>query len=409
MTSGSQNQQPPSLSEGPKSARMIELIDKTDSSSRNGMKCRRRWRIRLALIYNGGKLERTTLALDRVCPRLCCRMNFSNSSFFANAHQTDESRSWRALIRRWCVRGVIAVLVVGVVARLVRDEVAGLSIFYYALPLPLLACLPLILVVLESNDRKRSLRWAFCTALLGMGVIFEDWRQQPDRSEAKDLKVVFWNACRMNRGWDEVTEEIRSWDADVVAMVEAGVGEKEAMKAKWRESCPGYKVSILGAGIVLLTRGESGIATVHEFYKDSRARQIQTTVQGQLLNLVIVDIDANPFRSRSIALGQLIDVVNPLAEKATLVVGDFNTPADSALLEPLRRQYSMAFDVAGQGYRATWPIPLPVLSIDQAWASPSVDVTSCRHLWTRASDHRPVALTVRSRDGAVLSAQNLPK
>lgn len=335
-------------------------------------------------------------------------MNSSNSPSIVDHPQTDDSRSWRALFRRWCVRGVIAVLVVGVVARLTRDQVGGLAIIYYALPLPLLACLPLMLAWLEIKDRKRALRWAFCTALLGLGVLFEDWRQQPDRSETKDLKVVFWNACRINRGWEEVTAEIRSWDADIVALVEGGVGEKDAMKARWHESCPGYKVSILGAGIVLLTRGESGTATVHEFYKGSRARQIQTTVQGQSLNLVIVDIEANPFRSRNIALKQLVDVVNPLAGKPTLVVGDFNTPADSALLEPLRNQYSMAFDVAGQGYRATWPIPLPVLSLDQAWASPHVDVTSCRHLWTCASDHRPVSMTIRRADPAALAAQSGP-
>jgi endonuclease/exonuclease/phosphatase (EEP) superfamily protein YafD len=255
------------------------------------------------------------------------------------------------------------------------------------------------------KDRKRALRWAICTGLLGVGVICEDWRLLPDRSETRDLKVVFWNACRLNRGWEGVTAEIRSWDADVIAMVEAGLGERDSLKAQWHEACPGYKVSILGAGIVLLTRGESGTATVHEFHQGSRARQIQTTVQGQKLNLVIVDIDANPFRSRDPALGQLIEVVNPLATEPTLVLGDFNTPADSALLEPMRPRYSLAFDLAGQGYRATWPIPLPVLAIDQVWASNQIDVTSCKHLWTKASDHRPVSLTIRGASEPVLTAQ----
>lgn len=311
----------------------------------------------------------------------------------------------REFLRRWLVRGLVLLLILGVVARLARDEVFGLSIVFYALPLPLLAGVTLALALLEVKNRKRALRWAFCTGLLGIGVIFEDWRLLPDRSETKDLKVVFWNACRLYRGWDEVSSEVRSWDADVIAMVEAGLGERDELRAQWNAACPGYKVSILGAGIVLLTRGESGTATVHEFHKGSRARQIETTVQGQKLNLVIVDINANPFSSRDPALGQLIEVVDPLATERTLVLGDFNTPADSALLEPLRPNYSLAFDLAGQGYRATWPIPLPVLAIDQVWASQHVDVTSCKHLWTKASDHRPVALTVRGSAGPVLTAQ----
>ena len=310
--------------------------------------------------------------------------------------------------RRWIVRGLMGAVVLGVIARLVRDQVAGFSTIYYALPLPLLAGMTLALTCLERREWKRMLRWGICSALLLLGVVAEDWRGQPDRSETKDLKVVFWNACRIHRGWDNVTAEVRSWDADVIALVEAGVGSEET-REHWKKGCPGYKVSLLGAGIVLLTRGESGESTVHEFADGSRARQILTTVNGQALNLVIVDIYASPFSSRREPLMQLAQVVSPLASATTLVLGDFNTPADSALLEPMRSQYTLAFDLAGQGYRATWPLPLPVLAIDQVWASASVDVTSCRHLWTLASDHRPVALTVRGADEAVLAAQESEK
>ncbi len=315
-----------------------------------------------------------------------------------------EAGSWWRFVRRWGVRGLMLVMVLGVMARLVRDQLPGFSTLYYALPLPLLAVVTLALTCLERREWKRMLRWGLCTLLLGLGIVTEDWRGQPDRSETQDLKVVFWNACRIHRGWDQVTAEVRSWDADVVALVEAGIGTEET-RQHWQQGCPGYKVSLLGAGIVLLTRGESGISTVHEFRDGSRARQITTTVNGQTLQLVIVDIQANPFYSRQAPLAELVKVVTPLANETTLVLGDFNTPADSALLEPLRSQYTMAFDLAGQGYRATWPIPLPVLAIDQAWASPSVDVTSCRHLWTAASDHRPVALTVRGAVAPVLTAK----
>ena len=311
------------------------------------------------------------------------------------------ARSFWSCLHGWTVCGLYAVVALGVFARLVRDQVFGLSTLYYGLPLPVLAVVTLMLTVLQRRERQRAIRWAICSALLMAGIWTDDWRGQPDRSESRDVKVVFWNACRIHRGWDDVTAEVRSWDADVVALVEAGVGTEETRR-RWQTGCPGYKVSLLGAGIVLLTRGESGESTVHEFPDGSRARQITTTFHGQTLNLVIVDIQANPFWSRREPLAHVAEVVTPLAGGATLVLGDFNTPTDSALLAPLRSEYTLAFDLAGQGYRATWPLPLPVLAIDQAWVSPSVDVTSCRHLWTRASDHRPVALTVRSVEEVVL-------
>ena len=309
-------------------------------------------------------------------------------------------------LRSWGVRGLIGLVIVGVLARLARDQIVGISTLYYGLPLPILALATLSLTFLERKTRKRSIRWGICSTLLIVGILTDDWRRQPDRSEARDVKVVFWNACRIHRGWDQVTAEVRSWDADVVALVEGGIGTEET-RQRWQAGCPGYKVSLLGAGIVLLTRGQSGEAIVHEFPDGSRARQISTTIHGQELNLVIVDIQANPFWSRREPLAQLDQVLSPLASERTLVLGDFNTPADSVLLETMRSQYTMAFDLAGQGYRATWPIPLPVLAIDQAWASPTVDVTSCQHLWTRASDHRPVALTVRGEDAAVLAAHSV--
>lgn len=313
--------------------------------------------------------------------------------------------SWGASCLRRALYGIVFI---GVIARLAGDQAPLLSTAFYALPLPVLAGSTLLLTVMNFRQRARAIRWGVCSALILIGIYTEDWRHQPDRSQTNDLKVVFWNACRLHRGWDQVTAEVRSWDADIVALVEAGTLPREELRQKWMDGCPGYKVSILGAGIVLLTRGEAGQSTVHEFDRGSRAREIMTTVRGQSLKLVIVDIQANPFYSRNQPLQQLAKVTDTLSRESTVIVGDFNTPADSLLLEPLKSNYTMAFDQAGQGYRATWPIPLPVLSLDQAWTSAQVEVTSCQHLWTRASDHRPVALTVRGEAATPLVVRSMP-
>lgn len=296
---------------------------------------------------------------------------------------------------RWAIGWVVSLCVaIGVLTRLTRDNLPGLATIYYATPLPLLAIGAVLLVWIHWPNKRRRFRWLFCAALLLTANWVEDWRQRPDRSQPDDIKVVFWNACRISRGWDAVTTEARRWNADVIALVEAGPGTEETRK-QWREGVPGYTVNLLGGGLMLLVRGESGTTTVHEFPNDSRARQIGVTVNGRSMTLVIVDINANPFYSRRAALTELAKVADSLADEPTLVLGDFNTPTDSVLLAPLRVNHRLAFDEAGQGYRATWPLPVPVLSLDQAWLNPQIEATSCRHLWTGASDHRPVSLTVR--------------
>jgi endonuclease/exonuclease/phosphatase (EEP) superfamily protein YafD len=73
-----------------------------------------------------------------------------------------------------------------------------------------------------------------------------------------------------------------------------------------------------------------------------------------------------------------------------IVLGDFNTPADSAFFRPLRAFATNAFEVAGSGCAATWPMPLPVLSLDQMWTTGRLRAVRCEHMLSWRSDHRAV-------------------
>lgn len=56
----------------------------------------------------------------------------------------------------------------------------------------------------------------------------------------------------------------------------------------------------------------------------------------------------------------------------------------------------------GNRYDVTWPVPLPVLSLDCVWARPQVRLRSCELRWAWRSDHRAVVVTLgysRSRVG----------
>ncbi len=78
-----------------------------------------------------------------------------------------------------------------------------------------------------------------------------------------------------------------------------------------------------------------------------------------------------------------------------MLLGDFNTPVDSVWLSAIRARFDNAFEVAGNGILATWPLPLPVLALDQVWVSDQLGVSCAKIGWSMLSDHRPVFTEIR--------------
>ncbi len=48
-----------------------------------------------------------------------------------------------------------------------------------------------------------------------------------------------------------------------------------------------------------------------------------------------------------------------------LIVGDFNAPRRSRALSELPTGYGHAYDTSGSGFSYTWPVPVPMYSLDQ--------------------------------------------
>lgn len=278
----------------------------------------------------------------------------------------------------------------------IKDSTAPISALFYATPLPILTVGFGLLG--WRWQRGRLIRSAFALMALGLAVWTSSvyWRSSTTvASGAPDtqrVRVLFWNTGRGSIGDDAaIAAEIRRAAADIVVLVEAVPwDEPDAIRRFWREACPELRPSVLGGGIVLLTRFPSGETLTADLPLDSITRQLDVDCDGHPLTLLICDIGSNPARSRGEVLSMVGETAGKLAERATLVLGDFNTPPDSLHFGPLRRAYRNGFETAGTGYLATWPMPLPVLALDQMWVSPSVTPLSCRHLWSLQSDHRPV-------------------
>jgi len=290
----------------------------------------------------------------------------------------------------------------GLAVRLtLRDAHAPLSTLYYATPLPILTVAAALLA--WRWRRGALLKGGFAALALGlavwtMGTHWGRGRHAPAASPAggvpneKTVRVLLWNTGRGSIGDDgAIAAEVRNARADIVVLVETVPwDEPDVMRRFWREACPEYRTSILGGGIVMLSRYPSGETTTADLPLSSITRQVEIDCDGHPLTLLVCDIGSNPLGSRESALTGVAEAAEKLAGGAALVLGDFNTPPDSLHFGPLRQSYRNAFETAGSGYLATWPMPVPVLCLDQMWISRSVRPVSCRNLWSLQSDHRPV-------------------
>ncbi len=152
---------------------------------------------------------------------------------------------------------------------------------------------------------------------------------------------------------------------------------------------PDYQVSMLGGGIVCFVRGSSGVCNAIDLTSNSLLRILPVEVDGMTFQCAIVDIESSIFNSRATPLSRLAEELGSVSG-SVVVSGDFNTPLDSVHWGPLSERFSSATREAGSGYCATWPVPLPLMALDQVWYNAGIEPLSHSLGWSWASDHRPV-------------------
>ncbi len=308
---------------------------------------------------------------------------------------------------RWARRLLLCIstlVVLGLVIRLtIKDYIVGLSTVYYATPLGLLAlgslaCACLCYCLKENRIRTRA--WLILFAIVGVWWNQSLWYKHAiDEQLVKEpgtIKLLFWNVAR-KPNLAPAANYIRKIDADIVGVVEV-VGSGPYWKAFWQKQLPEYDVTILGGGMYLLTKGTSGETIPHALTMDSHCRELTITLGKQTLTCIVADIESSIYKLRDIPLTKLKDVMDTPRQHPLIVMGDFNTPTDSLYLKSYRENFRSLFEEVGNGYAATWPVFLPVLTLDQIWVDQRVQPVSCEHGFSTASDHRPVIATIRLKD-----------
>jgi endonuclease/exonuclease/phosphatase (EEP) superfamily protein YafD len=300
-------------------------------------------------------------------------------------------RTWRGILFG-IATAATALFVLGLVLQFsIRDRVPGFSILYYATPWPVLAVCGGVLALYWHRHRRRTVASGLAAAAfvaLGCWLTLDwEWRRPPASNGA--LRVVLWNADRPDSRLPGDVRWLRAQDADIIAIAERQPRKKNTEK-RWRTAFYNYEHVISAGEMLCLIRGEVGVVEKTWLDDGSYGVLIPARVRGQDVTVFQVDINGSPPVNRREPLHQVAEVVGKHRAERLIVLGDFNTPRHSEHLLPLRAEATNAFEAVGNGCAATWPMPLPVLSLDQMWTNSLLRPVRCEHIISWRSDHRPV-------------------
>jgi endonuclease/exonuclease/phosphatase family metal-dependent hydrolase len=205
------------------------------------------------------------------------------------------------------------------------------------------------------------------------------------------LRGVFWNVQGGRAGWPALTETLAGFDADVMFLAESGDGSDGA-DAAFAARFPQHTVLHSNGGLTVLVRGHAEELSWTALPFHGRMALLEISTKSGDFRTLFADVGSNGHsRQRPLGLVRAVALAN--LDGPLLVCGDFNTPRDAAELDEWRGPLSHAFETTGRGLDATWPVPVPVLSLDHVWSGGGLAVRTCEIPWTWQSDHLPVVFT----------------
>jgi endonuclease/exonuclease/phosphatase family metal-dependent hydrolase len=278
--------------------------------------------------------------------------------------------------------------------QIVRDATyAGQLAFYIPAPLVALA-LSLLALLAWAKGRRRAAIAAGLAALVPSAFVLtveHRWVRAAAPAAAEGtIRVVHWNV-RRGGSWERVVPIAVRENADLYAFSEPPYGGRERDVA----SALGFEGPPVRVGqVALLARGTLG--PPQWLSRDAlEVALVPWERDGVAWRVMVVDLLSDLRVARDPWLARLRALVEE--RQPDLVVGDLNAPRRSRALTPPPAGFVHAYDAAGQGWSATWPMPLPLWSIDHCLVGPRLQVTAYRLRSTDASDHRMQVVALAPR------------
>jgi endonuclease/exonuclease/phosphatase (EEP) superfamily protein YafD len=295
------------------------------------------------------------------------------------------------------------VLLLGLLLQIwLKDHDPRWAIVFYGMPKPCLLALSLVLCLWPK--RRRRQRWPALAASVGLALWWVsaswcvpqiDWpKDQASSPENPPLKILYWNLCRPVGLDQEMVDLVKQTQPDLAVFLE--VGGAGSVMTRYSQLLPDYRPELMQRGIMRLSRlktepSRSKILPI-------RAADSEFVVAGHGPEFPVIVADLYPHVSRP--RKPQIDAVfaQTFRRPDAIVIGDFNTPLESVHLGQMRQHYVEAFEVAGFGFKETWPCGLPLLSIDHIWVGPDWQVLKAEKFWRlTGSDHAALLVSVQRK------------
>ena len=318
------------------------------------------------------------------------------------------NRTIRSRLATAAARVCSLAVCVGIVVRMtVQDRYPALAAAFYMLsPASICGCAVLAALLFRvgrnrSSGRRMAVVALVCMAWVAMSMFH--FHSQAIRT-AETARVLFWNVFRGPFGWDSILQSIHQENADVIVLAE--FGKSRLPPNFWRKNFPDHPHRrILPREVAVVSKYPIGNSKTIHHNVQGMCHRLTLSIGEQDVSLMVCDLPSRPYHRRSKSVQQVTEMAAEMKDRPSLIVGDMNTPVNSVHFSQLRQSYRNAFEVGGQGYHATWPMPLPVLAIDHCWVSRHIDIVACRIKWTLSSDHRPIVTDLSIRRAADLTAQ----
>ncbi len=261
-------------------------------------------------------------------------------------------------------------------------------LWLYYIPAPFIAAWGTVDLILRMHraGRLRSIATLILTLLALTKTLAVDSRwNRPKPAPPTAIRAGHWNVAHVTFGYDALLRELAPDSLDIVVLVEARYAHDLPERVQRTLSLP---YVFQDQGMAILSRypfePQGTISIPH-----ARSWWARIDTPSGPLDLALLDVLSHPALDRQPVIGTMVKWIQERPEKHPLIlVGDFNTTRDSHSLDPLRAVMHHAYEVAGRGWPYSWPLPIPVYSIDHAWTTPDITLYSYGFRSSALSDHR---------------------
>ena len=282
----------------------------------------------------------------------------------------------------------------------IKDRLPGLSLLFYGMPKPMLLALAVTLMVWPKVSWKSRFFVAVISLVLSWTWAESSWRSQAptfaQRDAANEVRIMFWNLDRPLGLHQGMIDLVKEFQPHFAGFVEPGKIDMEAKCKSYEEALPGYQAAWMPRGILWLSKVPSRYRARGKLENIGAFARFEVNGLGPAFPVVVADVFQHPFHLRQNQLQEVKD--HAQGHSDAILMGDFNTPLESVYLDAYRADFTNALEAAGQGFKETWPMGLPLLSLDQIWLGRDWEVVEARKVTQpSASDHAALLVTLRRR------------